>query len=159
MNNETQNVLRYLSDDFVRAPKIKKVAFKSPYDQVIEAKDAPNHFPIVRLPMTASCYLYDEDSVTGKHQDYVDTIDAIVEYFTKHEIAVVLDLHWNCPDSTAIGGCPGAQSAAMALSKFGSKAGAVTFWDTISRKYASNPLVIYELFNEVLCCSKSPCTF
>ena len=56
--------------------------------------------------------------------------------------------HWNCPDSTTLSGCQGAQSASMALKNFGSKPGAVTFWSTVSKKYANNPLVFYELFNE-----------
>merc|ERR550532_3572577 len=45
-------------------------------------------------------------------------------------------------------GCTGAQAAAMALKTFGSKPGAVEFWDQISKKYAGNSLVLYELFNE-----------
>eukprot|EP01084_Bolivina_argentea_P148927 260268_1 len=148
LNKEPQNVLNYLTgSNFVRTPNTKKVAFKSPYDQVITS-DIPEHHPIIRIPMTASCYLYDKDVDTGKHDDYVNTIDVIVEFFTNASVAVVLDLHWNCPDDSAISGCKGAQSAAMALAKFGSNPGAVTFWSTISKKYANNPLVIYELFNE-----------
>ena len=133
LNKEPQNVLNYLTGSkFIRSPNTKKVSLKSQYDQVIDT-DVPAHFPIVRMPMTASCYLYDVDSDTGKHEDYVDTIDAIVEFFTNASVAVVLDLHWNCPDSTAINGCKGAQSAAMALAQFGSNPGAVGMRTFISQ--------------------------
>ena len=149
LNKQPQNVLNYLTgDNFTRSPQTKKVAFKSPFNQVIDITESPDHFPIVRIPITASCYLYDQDVDTGNHQDYVNTIDAIIQFFTNNSVAVVLDLHWNCPDDSAISGCTGAQGAPMALAKFGSYPGAVTFWDTISNKYADNPLVLYELFNE-----------
>jgi len=58
-----------------------------------------------------------------------------------------LDLHWNCPDSTQISGCTGGQ-AAMALKNYGSYAGSVTFWNTVSAKYKGNPMVLFELYNE-----------
>ena len=36
-----------------------------------------------------------------------------------------------------------------ALREFGSgNPGALKFWDTVSKKYASNPYVFYELYNE-----------
>eukprot|EP01084_Bolivina_argentea_P148926 260266_1 len=148
LNKEPQNVLNYLSgSNFIRNPNINKIKFESPFNQVIDT-DSPQHFPIIRIPMAGSCYLYDEDVDSGNHMDYVNTIDAIVQFFTNNNVAVILDLHWNCPDDTAISGCAGAQSVPMALAKFGSNPGAVAFWDAVSKRYANNSLVIYELFNE-----------
>jgi len=147
LNSEVGNILKYLGSTYVRKPTINKVKFNGSFAQVINMS-TPEHFPIVRIPMSGSCYLYDEDTDTNDHTVYVDIIDAIVTNFTSNNVAVVLDLHWNCPDSTTLSGCQGAQSASMALKNFGSKPGAVTFWSTISKKYANNPLVFYELFNE-----------
>jgi len=62
-------------------------------------------------------------------------------------VAVLLDLHWSCPDTTRLSGCQGAQ-AAMAQRNYGPHPGSITFWSTISAKYANNQYVLYELYNE-----------
>jgi len=149
LNKEPQNVADYLLNNYVQKPSTTKVVYETPFDQIAgyNVTDIPMHRPIVRMPMTGSCYLYDEDVDTGNHLDYVNTIDALVQFFTDKDIAVVLDLHWNCPDSTKLG-CTPDQEAKMALASFGGKPGANAFWDAISAKYANNSYVFYELFNE-----------
>ena len=149
INKEPANVLNYLTgDNFQRTPKITKVEFDSPFDQVID-DETPQFHPIIRVPITGSCYLYDSEVTTGNKDDYVDTIDAIVEYFTSEKVAVIIDQHWNCPDTTQLSGCTGGQ-ASMALLKYGTsqKLGSLDLWNTISGKYADNPYVFYELYNE-----------
>eukprot|EP01121_Diplochlamys_sp_Union-15-3_P007755 TRINITY_DN1999_c0_g1_i1.p1 TRINITY_DN1999_c0_g1~~TRINITY_DN1999_c0_g1_i1.p1 ORF type:complete len:541 (+),score=94.32 TRINITY_DN1999_c0_g1_i1:32-1624(+) len=148
LNSEIKNVLQYLTPGthFKPNPTVIKVNFSSPYDQVIDYGYS-KVMPIVRVPMAGSCYLYDIDTDTNDAKVYQEVIDQLVTALTSQKVTVVLDLHWNCPDSTKISGCQGAQ-AAMAFKKFGPYPGALTFWDTLSKKYGSNELVAYELYNE-----------
>ena len=144
LNNEPQNIADYLTNKFVQKPSTTKVKYDSPFDQIdaYNLDDIPMHRPIIRMPMTGSCYLYDDDVVTGNHMDYVNTIDAMVKFFTDQDIAVILDLHWNCPDSTTLG-CEPDQQAHMALENYGGKPGSIAFWDAISSKYSDNPYGIF----------------
>ncbi len=32
--------------------------------------------------------------ITGNHLDYVNTLDAIIEFFTNASVAVIMDMHW-----------------------------------------------------------------
>jgi hypothetical protein len=147
LNNEVPNVLKFLTgSQFATKPSVAKVALGSPYDQIMD-NGSPSVMPIARIPLCGSCYLYDDDNDGGGHLAYQQTIDIIVQGLTGKGVAVILDLHWNCPDSTHISGCTGAQ-AAMALKNYGSYPGSLTLWDTISSKYKSNPLVLFELYNE-----------
>eukprot|EP01084_Bolivina_argentea_P177489 306915_1 len=149
LNEEPLNILNMLTgSNFKTNPIITKISYTSPYNQVIEITDSPQHHPIIRIPTSGSSYLYDEDCDTGNHLSYVNTIDAIIQYFTSNNIAVLFDLHWNCPDQTKLNGCPNAQTAPMATTQFGPYPGAVAFWSNVSAKYANNDYVFYELFNE-----------
>eukprot|EP01124_Arcella_intermedia_P029203 TRINITY_DN6109_c0_g1_i1.p1 TRINITY_DN6109_c0_g1~~TRINITY_DN6109_c0_g1_i1.p1 ORF type:complete len:526 (+),score=81.68 TRINITY_DN6109_c0_g1_i1:13-1590(+) len=147
LNDEINNILPYLIPDgmeFKVDPQVKKVPFPIPYSEVISSK-TPKSRPIVRIPMTGSSYLYDIDS--GNATLYQNIIDLIVNALTSKGIAVVLDLHWSCPDTSKLQGCQVGQ-AAMAQRNYGSQPGTLTFWDVVSKKYSSNPFVFYELYNE-----------
>eukprot|EP00727_Mastigamoeba_balamuthi_P010226 m51a1_g5826 hypothetical protein (702) ;mRNA; f:243951-247769 len=152
LNAEVDNVLKYLKPDtkggsFVTSPAVKKVDLGTAYNQAVEFA-APQYQPAVRVPMAGSSYLYDEDTTTGDASVYRAIVDKLVAAFTSQGIVVVLDLHWNCPDSTKLSGCAGAQAASMAAKQYGGKPGSVHLWDVISKAYAGNPYVFYELFNE-----------
>lgn len=147
LNQEPGNMLRYLLPDtlggnFQTRPKVTKVPFENPYSEVVNL-DALEARPITRIPMTGSLYLYETNYIW-----YQAIIDAIVQAFTSRGVAVILDLHWNCPDTSEISPCTGAQAAPMALRSFGTFPGALAFWDAVSKRYAGNNLVLYELFNE-----------
>mmetsp|Transcript_81926 Transcript_81926/g.265523 ORF Transcript_81926/g.265523 Transcript_81926/m.265523 type:complete len:781 (+) Transcript_81926:16-2358(+) len=147
LNEEPANMLRYLLPDsrggsFLTRPQVTKVQFKKPYSEVVPP-DVPEVRPITRIPMTGSLYLYESHAAL-----YREIIDKMVQAFTSQGVAVILDLHWNCPDTSEMTPCTGAQAASMALRHFGSKPGALAFWDAVSRRYAGNSLVLYELFNE-----------
>ena len=150
LNKEPSNVLNYLSgDNFSLTPKITKIKFDEPYSQVIDSSSSPNFHPIIRIPITGSCYLYDNEVTTGNSDDYANAIDLIVNYFTLNKIAVIIDQHWCCPDSTTISNCQYDQTASMALYKYGDESkGSIDLWDTISKRYSNNSYVFYELFNE-----------
>ena len=94
LNEEPSNVLQLLTgDNFNTNPTITKATFKPPYNEVVDG-NSPHHHPIIRIPTSGSSYLYDEDCDTGNHLSYVDTVDAIIQYFTSNEVAVSFDLHW-----------------------------------------------------------------
>ena len=101
LNDEPQHVADLLTKSFSSTNTISRVDFKSPYDQVID-KTTPNRHPLIRLPTTASTYLYDADCVTGNATDYVETIDMIIQNFTSQGIAVSYDYHWSCPQPSGL---------------------------------------------------------
>ena len=74
----------YLLNNYVQKPSITKIAYQAPFNEIdgYNVTDNPMHRPIIRIPMTGSCYLYDEEVDSGNHMDYVNTIDAIVNFFT-----------------------------------------------------------------------------
>ena len=148
LNAEPGNVINVLVNNFETKPTIKKVQFESPYDEIIEM-DSPNKHPLVRIPTTASTYLYDQDCVTGNASDYVNSLDLIITNLTSAGIAVAFDLHWSCPDPTNLN-CTETGQSMMALREFNGAGsmGTVEFWDAVSKKYADNPAVFYELYNE-----------
>eukprot|EP01084_Bolivina_argentea_P161869 281718_1 len=147
LNAEPANVANMLTNNFKTTNTITKATFKSPYDQIIDPK-TPNRHPLIRLPTTASTYLYDADCVTGNASDYVNTLDLLITNFTSQGIAIAYDYHWSCPQPSALN-CAAEGPAMMALREFGTgNPGALAYWDAVSKKYASNPYVFYELYNE-----------
>ncbi len=74
-------------------------------------------------------------------EQYQNLIDALVTYFTAKNIVVILDLHWN-DDVT------GQQSMALKATTSQVTGDSTLFFDTLSKKYGSNNLVMYELYNE-----------
>ena len=148
LNAEPGNVINMLTSNFQTKPSIKKVQFNSPYDEIIDM-DTPQKHPLVRIPTTASTYLYDQDCVTGNASDYVNSLDLIITNLTNSGVAVSFDLHWSCPNPTNLNCTQTAQSM-MALREYNGPGsmGTVEFWDAVSKRYADNPYVFYELYNE-----------
>jgi len=75
---------------------------------------------------------------------YQQAIDMLVQYFTSRGVAVILDNHASC----AGGSLDCKNSGPMALRNFGNLTGAGAFWSLVSQRYAANPLVLLELYNE-----------
>eukprot|EP01084_Bolivina_argentea_P148929 260273_1 len=63
LNNEAENLLTYLVTNYIQKPNTTKIAYKTPFNELAayNLTDIPTHRPIIRIPMTGSCYLYDED--------------------------------------------------------------------------------------------------
>ena len=147
LNDEPAHVASMLTTNFQTTSTITKVDFKAPFNEIIST-DTPKRHPLIRIPTTASTYLYDADCVTGNATDYRVTIDMLIQNFTSQGIAIAFDYHWNCPQPSALE-CAVEGPAMYALREFGSgNPGALAFWDVVSKKYASNPYVFYELYNE-----------
>lgn len=147
LTNETQFVLNYLLPDYMggnfpTSLPIQKIPFDTPFNQVIDMS-TPRQLPIIRIPVTASSYMYDEDANHLGSAGYRLAIDMLVQYYTSNGVAVIIDHHSSCA-----GNIPCPRSGPMALRNYGSYSGSIAFWDMVCYKYASNPLVMYELYNE-----------
>jgi aryl-phospho-beta-D-glucosidase BglC (GH1 family) len=105
--------------------------------------------PAIRLTMNAGYYLdvstpnwaTNRGKFPGLSNQYKALIEAVVQDATSRGIVVILDLHWN-DDVTE------QQEMALKGSGNANTGDSLTFWDTLSKKFGSNPLVWYELYNE-----------
>jgi aryl-phospho-beta-D-glucosidase BglC (GH1 family) len=130
---------------FVTAPTVKKVVFEPPYDEVITS-DSPHAVPIVRIPLTASSYVYSADDNKLGAEGYQILVDLLVQYFTSRGVAVIIDQHASCAGGGHMN-CSNRQGP-MALRMFGNATGGAAFWTAVAERYANNSLVFYELYNE-----------
>jgi endoglucanase len=91
----------------------------------------------VRLPLNENCWLGSDPSDFGTASGYRAAVAAWVGILNAHDIVVILDLHWSAPPGQhALGQWPMADSQSLA------------FWSSVGAAYASNPSVIFDLFNE-----------
>jgi hypothetical protein len=105
--------------------------------------------PAARICLNASYYLgvitNDWSDAASKYPNlstqYQTLLDNIITFFTSKGIVVILDLHWN--DSILM-----QQSMALKPTSNQTTGDSVDFFDTLSKKYGSNDLVLYELYNE-----------
>jgi len=90
--------------------------------------------PTVRLALTAEYYLGDVACDLGGGMDYAAYVGAVTDAFTAAGVVTIMDLHWNI--------------ASLAQTSFALDVNSIRFWTAVATRYASNPLVFYELFNE-----------
>ncbi|HEX4430984.1 MAG TPA: glycoside hydrolase family 5 protein [Frankiaceae bacterium] len=91
---------------------------------------------IVRVQMSEDFWLTSSCQYSASYQQAVDT--AVYEITQKGMVAL-LDLHTSMTDSD----CPGAPSQQkMADTR------AITFWGQVAARYANDPLVAFDLYNE-----------
>ena len=91
---------------------------------------------IVRIA-TNQCFWLADTTGTG----YQQTVGQAITWAEAAGLAVIIDLHWsNPPENTA----NPAQCAQQAMADTNS----VTFWQQVAAKYASDPLVSFELYSE-----------
>ena len=101
--------------------------------------------PVLRVPMTASYWFGVVTKASAKKfarfkdlgTQYQTLIGKMVDAFTEAGAVVILDLHWSDDDT---------EKTPMPF-KTGSTA-AVTFWDSVATKFASNDHVFYELYSD-----------
>lgn len=147
LNGELANVLNYLTPDsmggaFVTKPTIQKVAFDSPWNQVVDTTSPqPISVPIVRIPITSGSYLYDEECNDVGAAGYRTMIDLMVKNLTSNGVAVIIDQHGCCAEGGKLT-CVG--DGRMAQRFYGNYSGAGAFWDLVAQTYANNSLVFYE---------------
>ena len=147
LNQEPYNIINIFKTKFNTNPQINKVKYSIDYfNEVVDLTESPKHHPIVRMPTTGSSYLYDEETCWNNASIYRDTLDKMIAAFTSNGIAVSFDMHWSCASPTNLTGCI-AGNQPMPYRYYGSKNGTLAFWDAVSKKYANNPYVFYEIYN------------
>lgn len=114
--------------------------FEGPLNSTFTAglKTWPN-VNVVRMPLNEDCWLGIngvEGSVAGAN--YIAAYSKAVELLTSNNIAVIADLHWTAPGSQLATGQQALPDADHALH----------MWTEVATQFKSNPLVIFELFNE-----------
>jgi|GEM_PF-6711249 len=91
---------------------------------------------VVRVPLGEQLWL---TSSCDYDPGYVQAVDQVVGWITSLGMVALLDLHYG-----AVGtGCPPAGPQLMADAP-----NSVTFWSQVAARYAANPLVAFDLFNE-----------
>jgi endoglucanase len=90
---------------------------------------------VVRLPLNEGYWL---GTCTFSSGDYQTVLSSAVASLTQAGIYVILDLH----ETSATAACPSAQDY------MANTVHSVTFWQQVAAQYASNPAVMFELFNE-----------
>jgi endoglucanase len=77
---------------------------------------------------------------------YAAAVDQVVDWITSLGMVALLDLHSNNAadlDPSSSGTCPEAGQQLMA-----DDPGSLQFWSDVARRYADNPLVAFDLYNE-----------
>lgn len=103
--------------------------------------------PSIRLTLNAGYYLdvvtnnwsANRNKFPGLSAQYVTLVESIVADATAKGVIVILDLHWNDDIN---------EQQEMALKGTTTIGDSLTFWNRLSSKFANNPLVWYELYNE-----------
>jgi len=94
---------------------------------------------IVRIPLNEDCWL-GINGVKPEYggQNYINAITQLVDRFTAHGFAVILDLHW---------AAPGSEVANKQL-PMPNTDHSLDFWSGVSKVFGSKLNVIFDLYNE-----------
>ncbi|HEV2353372.1 MAG TPA: cellulase family glycosylhydrolase, partial [Puia sp.] len=96
---------------------------------------------VIRLPLSQDRWFFYPDS-------YRTTVDNLVNYCSSQNCYVILDLHWSGTSSTATTPPYGAGWGTATGQQEMADANAVTFWSSVAARYANNPAVMFDLYNE-----------
>ena len=116
-----------------------KHIFDGPVDTSSIQAMAGWHVDTVRIPLNEDCWLginHVPSATSGA--SYRDAIAGFVQRLTGMGMAVILDLHWSAP---------GATRATMQM-QMPDADHAPEFWSGVARRFKSNHLVMFELYNE-----------
>src|SRR5579871_464446 len=101
---------------------------------------------VIRLPLNQDRWFFYPDS-------YRTLVDSLVNYCSSQNCYVILDLHWSgffCNYTTTTGTTPvtgnGWGSAVTQMQM--PDANSITFWSNVASRYANNPAVMFDLYNE-----------
>jgi hypothetical protein len=94
---------------------------------------------IVRIPLNEDCWLgiNGVPSQTGG-ENYINAITTLVNRFSAHGMAVILDLHWSAPGN----------QQANKQTPMPDTEHSVDFWTGVAKVFGSKLNVIFDLFNE-----------
>jgi hypothetical protein len=97
------------------------------------------HVNAVRFPLSQANWLGRSCSASA----YAAMIDYVVHEANAHGMYAILDLHW-----TDVGGQAPCDASCGSGEQQMPDSDSVTFWRQVAARYANNPGVIFELFNE-----------
>jgi hypothetical protein len=100
---------------------------------------------IVRIPLNQDRWFGCDGATTQAYQGIVDNI---VNYCNANNVYALLDLHWSGTAAGASPPCslPGWQTATGQQNMPDDNS--VTFWSSVAARYANNPAVLFDLYNE-----------
>jgi len=96
---------------------------------------------VLRIPLSQDRWFFYPVS-------YRTLIDNLVNYCSSQNCYVILDLHWSGTASTASNPVTGAGWGTASAQQEMADANAVTFWSNVAARYANNPAVMFDLYNE-----------
>src|SRR5665213_796261 len=98
---------------------------------------------LVRIPLSQDFWNGIANSKgTPSAAAYIATVDSIVAYCNANNVYCDLDLHWS--GYSSVSGTTGEAIAEFPMPDFNSTA----FWQAVGARYANNPSVLFDLFNE-----------
>jgi hypothetical protein len=113
--------------------------FDGPIDDAAIAAMASWGINTVRVPLNERCWLGRDDVPEGHGgRIYQIAISRYVETLNAHGLFVILDLHWTGPGT----------SVHTAQQQMPSREHSTEFWRQVATAYMSNPLVLFDLYNE-----------
>jgi hypothetical protein len=113
--------------------------FDGPFDQASVDAMVSWHVNAVRLPLNEDCWLaINSSGANGDGEYYQDTINYYVGLLNTAGIYVIVDLHWNAPGATRSKDQQPMPDADHA----------VDFWTSVATYFKSNPMVLFDLYNE-----------
>lgn len=101
-------------------------------EQIVQAKEWGAD--MVRIPLGEQLWL---SSSCDYSPGYVAAVDQMVNWVTSLGMVALLDLHYDAVGCDAPGQLPMADDP-----------GSITFWQQVAARYAGNPLVAFDLYNE-----------
>ncbi len=96
---------------------------------------------VIRLPLSQDRWFFYPDS-------YRTLVDNLVNTCSENNCYVILDLHWSGTSSTATAPTTGAGWGTASAQQEMADYNAVTFWSSVAARYANNPAVMFDLYNE-----------
>lgn len=113
--------------------------FDGPVDDAALARIATWGTNVVRVPLNSTCWLgLNGVSPQWSGAAYRDAVAALVERLHDQGQAVILDLHWSAPG--------GRQATEQSIAPDADHA--PDFWRSVAQRFANDPAVMFELFNE-----------
>src|SRR5581483_4959012 len=95
----------------------------------------------IRLPLNQDRWFYYPYS-------YHSIVDQLVNLCSQNNCYIILDLHWSGTSSTATTPPYGSGWGTSTGQQEMPDANSVTFWSSVAARYANNPAVFFDLYNE-----------
>jgi aryl-phospho-beta-D-glucosidase BglC (GH1 family) len=101
---------------------------------------------VVRLPLNQDCWLSTSGN-TSYDSSYAGTVDQNVQWAKQNGMDIILDLHWSDKGNFSVGATCLANTS-MNCQQDMADTNSTEFWKEVAGKYANDPAVIFELYNE-----------